>query len=278
MDELLASLDRGRVDKALVLGITGPPGAGKSTLTNSLVRHCRSVQKKVGIIAIDPSSPISGGALLGDRIRMMEHALDPGVLMRSMATRGRLGGLCAAAGAAVRVLAAAGFDPVIIETVGIGQSEIDVVRLADLTALVMAPGLGDDIQAMKAGVLEVADVLVINKADCPGAEILAMDMEAVAREKGCRVCLTVASQGKGVPELFDAFTKALAEVEESGERKIRREHAWRMESIDWAIEILRPLLMKGLCRNQAETVHDPKVRAKQLLKEMEICFQEEQGL
>ncbi len=181
-DTILGSLDESRIDDALVLGITGPPGAGKSTLTDQIIAGYRARSRRIGVIAIDPSSAISGGAFLGDRIRMMRHALDNDVIVRSMATRGRLGGLCAAAGAAVRILASSGCHPIIIETVGVGQSEMDIIRLADVTALVLAPGLGDDIQAMKAGLLEVADILVVNKADCTGAETLAMDMEAVARE------------------------------------------------------------------------------------------------
>ena len=180
---ILAHLDQERIENALVIGITGSPGVGKSTLTNSLVRSLRGLGKRVGIIAVDPSSPLSGGALLGDRIRMMGHALDPDVVVRSMATRGRLGGLCASAGAVVRVMASAGCSVVIIETVGIGQSEMDIVRLADITMMVLAPGLGDEIQAMKAGILEVADLLVVNKMDCPGAETLTMEMESVFREK-----------------------------------------------------------------------------------------------
>jgi LAO/AO transport system kinase len=191
----------------MVLGITGPPGAGKSTLTDRIISYYRSGDKRVGVIAIDPSSPISGGAILGDRIRMMGHALDQDVVVRSMATRGRLGGLCAAAGAAVRILAGSGCSVIIIETVGVGQSEMDIIRLADITALVLAPGLGDDIQAMKAGLLEVADILVVNKADCAGADTLAMDMESIAREGGTneedhtKVCKIVASEGKGIDDL-----------------------------------------------------------------------------
>ena len=140
-DEILASLDDGLVEQATVLGITGPPGAGKSTLTDRIISKYRSQGKRVGVIAVDPSSPLSGGAILGDRIRMMGHALDQDVVVRSMATRGRLGGLCAAAGAAVRILAGSGCTVIIIETVGVGQSEMDIIRLADITALVLAPGL-----------------------------------------------------------------------------------------------------------------------------------------
>jgi LAO/AO transport system kinase len=167
---ILSSLDEDLVSKATILGITGPPGAGKSTLTNSIIAQLRQQKERIGIIAIDPTSPISGGAILGDRIRMMQHATDKDVVMRSMATRGRLGGLCATAGAAVRIMASCGCSTIIIETVGVGQSEMDIIRLADITLLVLAPGLGDDIQAMKAGLLEVADLLVVNKADCAGAE------------------------------------------------------------------------------------------------------------
>ncbi|MBF0328329.1 MAG: methylmalonyl Co-A mutase-associated GTPase MeaB [Nitrospirae bacterium] len=250
-DEILSSIDDSLVDQAMVLGITGPPGAGKSTLTDRIISKYRSQGSRVGVIAVDPSSPISGGAILGDRIRMMGHALDKDVVVRSMATRGRLGGLCAAAGAAVRILAGSGCSVIIIETVGVGQSEMDIIRLADITALVLAPGLGDDIQAMKAGLLEVADILIVNKADCAGAETLAMDMECIAREGGnkkntTQVCMTTASEGKGIDELLAAIETVDASHRESGERRTRREKAYDLEVLDWAIEMIKPSIIEKI--------------------------------
>ncbi|HUW69041.1 MAG TPA: methylmalonyl Co-A mutase-associated GTPase MeaB [bacterium] len=156
--------------KAHVVGITGPPGAGKSTLTDKIVGILRERGRRVAVIAVDPSSPFTGGAILGDRIRMQRHATDDGVFIRSLATRGHLGGLSRAASEATRVLDAAGFDDIIIETVGVGQSEVDIVRIADTVVLVSVPGLGDDIQAIKAGVMEIGDVFCVNKADKDGAE------------------------------------------------------------------------------------------------------------
>src|SRR5256885_1442541 len=162
--------------RARVLGLTGPPGGGKSTATSALIGALRRQGKRIGVLAIDPSSPFSGGALLGDRIRMHDHSTDPGVFIRSMATRGQLGGLAAATPAAVRVLDGTGCDVVLIETVGVGQSEVDIVSLADTTVVLLAPGMGDGIQAAKAGLLEVADVFVVNKADRDGAEQTARDL------------------------------------------------------------------------------------------------------
>ena len=167
--ELLKSIFP-RTGSARVVGVTGPPGAGKSTLVTQITRALRSAGERVGIVAIDPSSPFSGGAILGDRIRMSELDSDPGVFIRSMATRGALGGLSRATNDAVDVLDAAGFSIVIIETVGVGQDEVDVVRAADSVAVVIPPGLGDDIQALKAGILEIADLFVVNKADREGAD------------------------------------------------------------------------------------------------------------
>ncbi|UCD34963.1 MAG: methylmalonyl Co-A mutase-associated GTPase MeaB [Nitrospiraceae bacterium] len=270
-DEILASLDDGLVEQATVLGITGPPGAGKSTLTDRIISKYRSQGKRVGVIAVDPSSPLSGGAILGDRIRMMGHALDQDVVVRSMATRGRLGGLCAAAGAAVRILAGSGCTVIIIETVGVGQSEMDIIRLADITALVLAPGLGDDIQAMKAGLLEVADLMIVNKADCEGAETLAMDLESIAREGGkekerAKICMTVASEGKGIDDLLAAIDAFDASHRESGERRARRERAYDLEVLDWAIEMIKPSIIERIKKGRPDRKGDPRLQAAKLLE------------
>jgi LAO/AO transport system kinase len=262
----------------MVLGITGPPGAGKSTLTDRIISNYRSQGKRVGVIAVDPSSPISGGAILGDRIRMMGHALDKDVIVRSMATRGRLGGLCAAAGAAVRIFAGSGCSVIIIETVGVGQSEMDIIRLADITALVLAPGLGDDIQAMKAGLLEVADILIVNKADCEGAETLAMDMESIAREGSgkekdkAKVCMTVASEGKGIDDLLAAIEIVDASHRESGERSTRREKAYDLEVLDWAIEMIKPSIIEKIKEVSLERKGDPRLQAAKLLEQNDLGF------
>jgi LAO/AO transport system kinase len=267
---ILSSLDENLVSRATILGITGPPGAGKSTLTNEIIAKLRHQEERIGIIAIDPSSPISGGAILGDRIRMMQHATDKDVVMRSMATRGRLGGLCATAGAAVRIMASCGCSTIIIETVGVGQSEMDIIRLADITLLVMAPGLGDEIQAMKAGLLEVADILVVNKADCKGADILAMDLEAVTRKGSAtptQVCMTVATEGKGVTELLDRIDKLDSEHRDSGERQKRRRGAHNQEVLDWCLEILRPQLLDKIIKRKLSVLGDPRLKAKKILEE-----------
>jgi LAO/AO transport system kinase len=269
-DVILSSLDENLVAGAIILGITGPPGAGKSTLTNGIISQLRQDGKRIGIIAIDPSSPISGGAILGDRIRMMQHATDRDVVVRSMATRGRLGGLCATAGAAVRIMASSGCSTIIIETVGVGQSEMDIIRLADITLLVLAPGLGDDIQAMKAGLLEVADILVVNKADCKGADILAMDLETVTRRGSSYptlVSMTVATEGKGVTELLDRISSLDSEHRDSGERLKRRREAHDQEVLDWCLEILRPKLLAEIRRRELPLPGDPRLKAKKILGE-----------
>lgn len=267
---ILSSLDENLISQAIILGITGPPGAGKSTLTNGIITTLRQRKERIGIIAIDPSSPISGGAILGDRIRMMQHALDPDVVMRSMATRGRLGGLCATAGAAVRIMASCGCSTIIIETVGVGQSEMDIIRLADITLLVLAPGLGDDIQAMKAGLLEVADILVVNKADCKGADILAMDLEAVTRRGSptpTQVSMTVATEGKGLEELLERIDKLDHEHRNSGERQKRRRGAHDQEVLDWCLEFLRPKLLAEITGKKLPLPGDPRLQAIKVLAE-----------
>ncbi|WP_236789074.1 methylmalonyl Co-A mutase-associated GTPase MeaB [Amycolatopsis sp. GM8] len=215
---------------ARVIGLTGPPGVGKSTSTSMLLSVLRKEGKRVGVLAIDPSSPFSGGALLGDRIRMTEHATDPGVFIRSMATRGHLGGLAWATPQAVRVLDAAGFDVVLIETVGVGQSEVDVVRLADTTVVLLAPGMGDGIQAAKAGVLEIADVFVVNKADRDGARTVVRDLKqliAMAHRDGWPqpIVPMVAARGEGGPDLVRALGEHHDWLEAHGEldrRRVRR--------------------------------------------------------
>ncbi|RZS32505.1 LAO/AO transport system kinase [Herbihabitans rhizosphaerae] len=237
--------------RAEVVGITGPPGAGKSTSTSALVTSLRAKGKRVGVLAIDPSSPFSGGALLGDRIRMQEHATDPGVFIRSMATRGHLGGLAVATPQALRVLDAAGCDVVIIETVGVGQSEVDIVSLADTTVVLLAPGMGDGIQAAKAGILEVADVFVVNKADRDGADATVRDLKYMIslgrREiRGAKwrqpIVKTVASRGEGVDEVLDAIASHRQWMAEHGELEDRRRAraAGEVEAI--AVETLRARL------------------------------------
>jgi LAO/AO transport system kinase len=269
-DAILSSLDEDLIADATILGITGPPGAGKSTLTNGIISRLRQDRKRIGIIAVDPSSPITGGAILGDRIRMMQHATDPDVVMRSMATRGRLGGLCATAGAAVRIMASCGCSTIIIETVGVGQSEMDIIRLADITLLVLAPGLGDDIQAMKAGLLEVADILVVNKADCKGADILAMDLEAMSRRGKSgptQVSMTVATESKGIAELLDRIDKVDSEHRDSGERLKRRRWAHDQEVLDWCLEMLRPRLLAEIIKRELPLPGDPRLKAQKILDE-----------
>src|SRR5580658_3483105 len=190
--------------RAMILGITGSPGAGKSTLCDQLARELRTEGKRVGVIAVDPTSPYTGGAILGDRIRMQRHHADPGVFIRSMATRGWLGGLAAATTEMTMLLDAAGFDVVLVETVGVGQDEVEIARLADVTLVVMVPGMGDDVQAIKAGIMEIADVFVINKADQPGAEKLERELKSYLtlshRPDGWSptIVRTVASDGKGI--------------------------------------------------------------------------------
>ncbi|HEV7727499.1 MAG: Lysine arginine ornithine transport system kinase [Modestobacter sp.] len=218
--------------RAQVLGLTGPPGVGKSTTTTALVRAYRAAGKRVGVLAVDPSSPFSGGALLGDRVRMTDHAGDPGVFIRSMASRGHLGGLAWATPQALRVLDAAGCDVVLVETVGVGQSELEVASLADTTLVLLAPGMGDGIQAAKAGILEVADVFVVNKADRDGAAQTVRDLRSMLSLGGQAgdgawrppIVSTVASRetDNGVPDVLARIEEHSAWLAASGEGRRRR--------------------------------------------------------
>jgi LAO/AO transport system kinase len=222
-----------RAGHARVIGLTGSPGVGKSTSTSALVAAYRRRGLKVGVLAVDPSSPFSGGALLGDRVRMQEHATDDGVFIRSMASRGHLGGLSWATPQALRVLSAAGCDVVLIETVGVGQAEVEVASLADTTLVLLAPGMGDGIQAAKAGILEVADVFVVNKADRDGADTVARDLRYMLSlgdrraDDGWQVPIvkTVASRGEGADEVVDEIERHgdwLASSGRLAQRRVKR--------------------------------------------------------
>ncbi len=214
---------------ARVIGLTGSPGVGKSTVTGRLVRAYRAAGQRVGVLAVDPTSPFSGGALLGDRVRMQDHATDSGVFIRSMASRGHLGGLSWSAPQALRILDAAGFDVICVETVGVGQAEVEVAGLADTTLVVLAPGLGDSIQTAKAGILEIADVFVVNKSDRPGASDVSRDLRSMlamaAYEPGGwrpPIVLTSASDGTGIEELVERVAEHWEWLGETGLRQERR--------------------------------------------------------
>ena len=231
---------------AAVIGITGSPGVGKSTVTSALVKALRATDRRVGVLAVDPTSPFSGGALLGDRIRMQEHATDDGVYIRSMATRGHLGGLAWATPQALRVLAAAGCDVVLVETVGVGQSEVEIAALADTTVVLLAPGLGDGIQAAKAGLLEVGDIYVVNKADREGADEVVRDLRGMIRLADRQpgdwrqpIVTTVASRGEGVDELVAEIDKHRAWLDGAGELDRRRHRRVREEIEAIAMTALR---------------------------------------
>jgi LAO/AO transport system kinase len=204
--------------RAFILGVTGHPGSGKSTLVDALIAHYRQAGKRVGVVCVDPTSPFSGGAILGDRIRMQRHATDDGVFIRSLATRGHLGGLSRSTTDVAQVLDAMGYDIVIIETVGVGQDEVDIVSMAHTSLVITVPGLGDDIQAIKAGILEIADILVVNKADREGADRAVRDLTHMLelRPQGARkeveICRTIAHQGGGIEELAKAIERHRAQT------------------------------------------------------------------
>lgn len=203
ISDVEAGADMGIEPPSGIIGITGPPGAGKSTLISALISEIRSRGESVSVLAVDPSSPVTGGAILGDRIRMQAHVDDDEVFVRSMATRGHLGGLAEAAGAAVALMAEAGFDRVIVETVGVGQSEVEIMTLAEVVVLVVGPSWGDQVQADKAGIVEIADVFVVNKADRPGASEVRRALTEAAEARSAEVLMTAATTGEGVAALLD---------------------------------------------------------------------------
>jgi LAO/AO transport system kinase len=244
--------------KAFVLGITGNPGAGKSTLVDVLIERYRARGLRVGVVAVDPTSPFSGGAILGDRIRMQRIAAEPGIFIRSMATRGALGGLARATQDAIDLLDAAGFDTVIVETVGVGQDEVDVVSCVQTCCVVLVPGMGDEIQAIKAGIMEVADLFIINKADRDGADQVEREVEAMkslATPQGWDppVLRTVAQQGEGIPELLAKFREHGIWLREHGglARKARERARLRFDSLLAEAAVRRVKAQAGPARLEA---------------------------
>ena len=250
-----------RAGKAQIVGVTGAPGAGKSTLVTHLVRELRRRERKVGVVAVDPSSPFSGGAILGDRIRMMELAGDPNVFIRSMASRGSVGGLSASTRDVVRAMDAAGYDPIIIETVGTGQAEVEVMRAAQTVLVVTAPGMGDEVQAIKAGILEIADIFVVSKADKPGADqtvaelamLLSLDPARRQHDKTkpywrIPVLKTAAIKDQGIPQLVDAMQAHHSYLIESGMLMQRAQRQVRSE----VQALLAHALLNALARNVSE--------------------------
>jgi LAO/AO transport system kinase len=256
--------------RAFIIGITGNPGAGKSTVVDCLITHYRKGGLRVGVVAIDPSSPFSGGAILGDRIRMQRHALDPGVFIRSLASRGHLGGLSRSTGEIVAVLDAVGYDVVIIETVGVGQGEVDVVAQADTKVVVTVPGLGDEVQALKAGILEIADVLCVNKADREGTDRIVRDLRTMldlrardiemppeAPHGEVEIMRTVATRGEGIEELAAAITRHQTSHKDAAMQ--RRAHRARRDLRDALLDQLSQLADAALAQ-AGDLVHSVEER------------------
>ena len=260
---------------ARVIGLTGPPGVGKSTVTGALTGSFRAAGQRVAVLAVDPSSPFTGGALLGDRIRMQQHATDDGVFIRSMASRGHLGGMAAATPQAVRVLDAAGFDVILIETVGVGQAEVAIAAQADTVVVLLAPGMGDAVQAAKAGILETGDLFVVNKADKPEVQQVIRDLRGMLAlgswERGWRppILTTVGTDGTGLAEVVAALDAHWDWLNASGEREARRLRRARAEILAVAEAMMRSRLaaaeVDGLAARVAQGSLDPLDAARELL-------------
>jgi LAO/AO transport system kinase len=283
LPELAAALAR-HTGSAHVIGLTGSPGVGKSTVTNELVRAYRSQGRRVGVLAVDPSSPFTGGAILGDRVRMQDHAIDPGVYIRSMSSRGHLGGLASATPQAVRVLEGAGCEVVLVETVGVGQAEVEVASLADTTLVLLAPGLGDAIQAAKAGILEIADIFVVNKADRDGADATYRDIQGMIalgeRAPGQwrpPVLRAAAVKGEGIDGIVAAIAKHQDWLEAHGQLIARRERRAAAEIQEIALGELRARMdvlgagtaLPALAADVAAGRLDPYAAAQRLLASLD---------
>jgi LAO/AO transport system kinase len=245
--------------RAASVGVTGPPGVGKSSLVSALIGHVRGLGRTVGVVSVDPSSPFTHGALLGDRIRLTDHFLDPDVYIRSMGTRGHLGGLAEATLQALLLVDASGKDVVFLETVGTGQSEVEVIGIADLVLLVLMPGSGDAVQALKAGIMEIPDVIAVNKLDHPAATTMVQEVRSIValdpvRERRPEILLTEALRGEGVPELWDALERRRRSLDERGELDARRERNLSAE-----VEALAVARLRGLVRRAM--TEEPEVRA-----------------
>jgi len=269
--------------KARVLGLTGAPGAGKSTLVDQLAKLYRKHERTVGIIAVDPTSPYTGGAILGDRIRMQDHFADPGIYIRSMATRGSLGGLARTTADVATVLDASGRDVVLIETVGVGQDEVDIVRLADITVVILVPGMGDDVQSIKAGIMEIADIFVINKSDREGAERVEREIRALqslaTRHDGWTppIVKTVASEGQGVQELAAAIGEYETYLQKENRALKKSVENWQERLVemlrDAMLEKARAQLADGsiskLASDVAEHKRDPYTLIEEIVAAIE---------
>jgi LAO/AO transport system kinase len=270
--------------KAYVVGITGAPGSGKSSLVDCLLQQMRREGLSVGVIAVDPTSPFSGGAILGDRIRMQDHALDPGIFIRSMGTRGSLGGLSRATREAIQVLDAFGKDIVLVETVGVGQSEVDIVRTADSTLVVLTPAGGDSVQTIKAGIMEIADIFVINKADLPGAERTATEINAMLDMKSDipwrpPVMPTVSTRNEGIDELWSSLSRHRSHMKESGRLlEVRRQRVRRelTEQVEYLVknqiwdQVKETIELDDLVEKIVRRRQDPYSAAHELLEEIDF--------
>jgi LAO/AO transport system kinase len=271
--------------RALVVGVTGPPGAGKSSLVDRLTAHLRRQGRTVGVVAVDPTSPFSGGAILGDRIRMQAHATDPGVFIRSMATRGHLGGLAAATDQALTVLSAAGKDVILVETVGVGQDEVEIVGTADVSLVVLVPGLGDEVQALKAGIMEIADVFVVNKADRDGVERVVAEIESMlslAATDGLppAIVKTVATRDEGTEALLEAVESFRRHASESGALEAKRRARLRRQLEDAVRtrvmghvfrQVMAPEELERIVEQLAEGALDPFTAADAIVERMGLA-------